>query len=207
MTPMATAILTIFDQAPEGEIHSAGDLLHLGPRAGVARCLSHLCKNGELLRIDRGLYVRRIATRFGLRGPSIPYLIDAVARRTGETIVSEGGKCANRLGLTLHVPMRSIFLTSGVTRVLAINRAQVELRHTRCWTLALGGGILGDAARAVQWCGSSDLPETLKRLRRTLTPDDWRAFCERRAQFPDWMATAVEQYLATDFPSSRPGAA
>lgn len=198
MNAMATAILAVLDQAPEGEILSAGDLLNLGPRAAVARYLSSLCKSGELFRIDRGLYVRRIATRFGHRGPSIPNLIDAVAKRSGEIIVSEGGKCANRLGLTLHMPMRSIFLTSGATRVLAIDRAQIELRHSRCWILALGRGILGDAARAVQWCGPADLPDTLKRLQGTLTPGDWRAFCDSRTLFPEWMATAVAQYQAAD---------
>lgn len=206
MNPIATAILTILDQAAEGEILSAGDLLHLGPRAGVARCLSLLCKSGELFRIDRGLYVRRIATRFGHRGPSIHGLIDAMAKRTGEIIVRQGGKCANLLGLTLQVPMREIFLTSGVSRILTINRMQIELRHSRCWTLALGGGIVGDAARAVQWSGQNDLPDTLKRLRRTLTPDDWRDFCASRALFPEWMATGVVQYMATGSSSSSPGA-
>jgi hypothetical protein len=207
MNPMATAILTIIDQAVEGEILSAGDLLHLGPRAGVARCLSLLCKSGELFRIDRGLYVRRIATRFGHRGPSIPGLIDAMAKRTGEIIVRQGGKCANLLGLTLQVPMREIFLTSGVSRVLTINRMQIELRHSRCWTLALGGGIVGDSARAVQWCGKECLQESLRRLQRTLTEDDWQAFCQNRWAFPDWMATGVLQYLTSKSSSNSTGTA
>lgn len=206
MNEMTTSILTILDEAPEGELLSAEDLLHLGPRAAVSRSLSSLCKRGELCRIYRGLYARRITTRFGSRGPSIYYLIDAVVRRTGELIVSDGGKCANRLHLSLHVPMQEIFLTSGSTRVLTIGRGQLQLRHSRCWSLSLGVGIVGEAARAVQWCGQADLPETLRRLQRTLTPVDWRAFCACKAQFPEWMATGVAQYLAIDSCSNSPGA-
>jgi len=58
------------DAKPEATPIQAGDLLHLGDRAAVSRALSRLAHSERLLRICRGVYMRVIQTRFGLRAPT-----------------------------------------------------------------------------------------------------------------------------------------
>ena len=52
---------------PEGSVLSPREFLHLGSRAAVDQVFSRLIKQGELLRIARGLYAAPVVNRFGKR--------------------------------------------------------------------------------------------------------------------------------------------
>ena len=53
---------------------------------------------------------------------------EILAKQRGETIVPSGAAAANALGLTTQVPVKSVYLTSGRSRVLNLGRQAVELR-------------------------------------------------------------------------------
>ena len=65
------------------------------------------------MRVCRGVYMRPIETRFGLRAPTVEMAIDSLSALWGETIVPCGGAAANSLGLTLQIPVQPVYLTSG----------------------------------------------------------------------------------------------
>jgi predicted transcriptional regulator of viral defense system len=117
---------------PEGAPIAAKALLHLGSRAAIDQALSRLRRRGQLLRAGRGLYVRPVSSRFGSRAPSVKSLLEAVATRSGETIVPSGAASANKLGLTTQVPVRNIYLTSGPSRELQLgsSRQNSDMRQT-----------------------------------------------------------------------------
>lgn len=71
MKGLPERIMGYADAKPEATPIQAGDLLHLGDQAAVSRALSRLARSERLLRICRGLYMRPIQTRFGLRAPSL----------------------------------------------------------------------------------------------------------------------------------------
>src|SRR5262245_61144651 len=79
---------------------SAKNLLHLGKRAAVDQALSRVSRRGQLLRVGRGLYVRPIQTRFGVRTPDISAVLNALQAESGEVIAPSGATAANQLGLT-----------------------------------------------------------------------------------------------------------
>ena len=130
-------IMGYAEAKPEATPIQAEDLLHLGGRAAVSRALSRLARSERLMRIYRGVYMRPIETRFGLRAPSLEQAITALASLWGETIVSNGGDAANWLGLTTQNMVRSVYLTSGPDRLLYFGAHRVELRHAP--ELATGG--------------------------------------------------------------------
>ena len=137
------------------------DLQHLGDRAAVARALSRLVRSDRLLRICRGVYMRPIQTRFGLRAPSLEQAITALASLWGETIVSNGGDAANWLGLTTQNAVRTVYLTSGPDRLLHFGAHQVKLLHASRWQLAAAHGTAGTVIRAISWLGPREAERSL----------------------------------------------
>lgn len=61
-----------------------------------------------------------IGSRLGGRAPSVTQAIEAIAAQRGEVIVPNGAAAANALGLTTQVPVRSVYLTSGRSRILTL---------------------------------------------------------------------------------------
>lgn len=195
MNKLATDILATFEQCPEGEILTADELLHLGDRALITASLANLCKDGELFRIQRGLYVRQVITWRRSGAPMANPVVKALAKRTGEVIAPDGMRCAYILRLSTLAPARQLFLTTGRSRTLELGQARIFLEHSDCWSLALGDGEVGDVARALSYMGPGKLPSSLKRLNRTLPKAVWIAFCEGRARLPNWMALGLVQFL------------
>ncbi|WP_258120450.1 DUF6088 family protein [Mesorhizobium onobrychidis] len=135
MQRLSEQILAHAGGLPEGTPVSAKSLLHLGNRAAVDQALSRLVERGQLIRADRGVYLRPVTSRFGTRSPSVEQAVEALASQRGEVIVSSGAAAANTLGLTTQVPIRSVYLTSGRTRKMNLGKQVVELRHAPRWQL------------------------------------------------------------------------
>lgn len=181
---------------PEGTPVGARELLHLGTRAGVDQALSRLAARGQLLRARRGMYLLPVTTRFGRRPPSAQKVLEAVAATRGEVIAAHGAATANALGLTTQVPVRSIYLTSGPSRRVALGSRTLELRHVSPSKLALAGSTAGDVIRALDWMGPEGAPgaiaELSRRLPASVLGDVWTA----RSRMPAWLAALVSQAMS-----------
>lgn len=191
MERMAESIMNVATTLPEGVPLAAKGLLHLGARAAVDQTLSRLAARGELIRAGRGIYLRPVQTRFGLRSPSAEQAIEALAVQRGETIVPSGVAAANALGLTTQVPVKSIYLTSGRSRVLNLGRQAVELRHAPRWQLTLGNKVSGQVVRALAWLGPEEALGALHILPSKLTDTAKAELVAAAPQFPTWLARLI----------------
>lgn len=184
-------ILAHAEGLPEGTPVSAKSLLHLGNRAAVDQALSRLAERGQLIRADRGVYLRPVTSRFGTRSPSVEQAVEALASQRGEVIVSSGAAAANTLGLTTQVPVRSVYLTSGRTRKMNLGKQVVELRHAPRWQLALAHRPAGEAVRALAWLGPEKAEAALKALKRKLPQTTFNELVAAAPQLPSWLAHSV----------------
>jgi hypothetical protein len=175
---------------PDALVFSS-DVQHLAGRAAVDQAFARLARNGKLLRVTRGVYVALVKGRFGPRHPSVEQFIRSIASRSGETVVPHPAAAANALGLSRHVPVRMVFVTSGRSRRLMFFSSAVELVHAPHWQLALGARPAGAAVRALAWLGSNAARRALVEIRRTFPPAEWRALISARAGLPPWMAKAI----------------
>ena len=171
-------------------------LLHLGNRAAVDQALSRLARRGQLLRVCRGVYVRPIQTRFGIRAPAVGAVIAALAELWGETIVPCGGAAATVLGLTTQVPVRLVYLTSGPSRTLQLYAMTVQLRHSPRWQLVAPGRPAGLVVRALAWLGPGGVEQNLAAIQRGLSAADLAELAAARATLPSWIATPVSALVA-----------
>jgi len=193
MTKLPESIRMHARSLPEGGVLSPKEFLHLGSRAAIDQAFSRLTTSGELLRVSRGIYVAPVLSRFGKRSPSPEKVAQAIAEKSGETLVPHGANSANALGLTQQVPTREIFLSSGRTRKLSLGRSMVTIKHAPQWMLVLGSSPAGDAVRALAWMGQSHVSESLGALHRRLSKADWGTLIAARAALPSWMAKAIGQ--------------
>jgi hypothetical protein len=191
----AESIMNVETTLPEGVPLAAKGLLHLGSRAAVDQTLSRLAARYVLIRAGRGFYMCFVQARFGPRSPFAEQVIEALAVQRGETIVPSGAAAANALGLTTQVPTKSVYLTSGRSRVLNLGRQAVELRHTPRWQLALGSKTSGQAVRALAWLGPDEAPKALQILRFKLTETEKTELMSAAPQFPTWLARLVGEMV------------
>jgi hypothetical protein len=181
---------------PEPVLISAKNLLHLGSRAAVDQALSRLARREQLLRVSRGLYVRPIQTRFGVRTPEVSAVLNALQTESGEVIAASGAATANWLGLTTQVPVRPLYLTSGRTRHLKIGAQRVELRHAPRWQLTLAERPAGAVIRALAWGGRGRIRVLSARLKSRISPETVRELSSVRGQLPTWMAEQLSGMVA-----------
>ena len=181
-------IASALEAWPEGLPVSAKGLLHLGHRPAVDQALSRMTRAGQLLRISRGLYVRPVHTRFGLRSPEVSTVLAAVQRETGEVIAPSGAATANQFGLTTQVPLRPVYLTSGRTRHLKLGAQTVELQHVPRWQLTLAEKPAGAVIRVLAWGGEARGRALTAALRNQLSPETMEELSRVRGRVPTWMA-------------------
>jgi hypothetical protein len=193
MSQLAQSILSAAQALPEGGLLSPKEFLHLASRAAIDQTLTRLVKEGQLLRVGRGVYALPIQSRFGVRPPDTQSVVKAMESASGEVIVASGAAEANALGLTTQVPVREVFLTSGRTRTLHLGKRAVELQHASGWLLALGKRPAGRAIRALSWLGPEHGASALKTLHAQMPADEWRTLHGARSMLPSWMARAVSQ--------------
>ena len=191
MQHLAAKIMAHAGRLPEGTPLAAKILLHLGSRAGVNQALSRLVERGQLIRASRGVYLRPVESRFGIRAPSVEQAVEALAVQRGEVIASHGAAAANALGLTTQVPVRSVYLTSGRSRTMALGNQLVELRHAPRWQFALADRRAGQAVRALAWLGPDKAETAIKTLKRKLSPTAFGELVAAAPQFPTWLARSI----------------
>jgi len=191
MRRLTERILSHAEGLPEGSLLAAKGLLHLGNRAALDQALSRLAERGRLIRADRGVYLRPIASRFGVRTPSVEQAVGALAAQRGEIIVSNGAAAANALGLTTQTPIRSVYLTSGRSRTMSLGKQVIELRHAPRWQLTLANRPAGEALRALAWLGPEKAEEALKTLKRKMPAGIFGELVAVAPQLPTWLARTV----------------
>lgn len=197
MQTIAEKILSEAERLPEGALISAKEFLHLGSRAAVDQALKRLKERNELMPLYRGVYVRPVKTRFGVRAPAAEKVIERFVAARAETVVPHGAAAANSLGLTTQVPTKLVYLTSGKSRRLKLGAQTVEMKHAPPWMLLPSHPAAGEAVRALEWIGERRAPEALTVLKKKLPPSTVDELLALRTALPEWMSKSISQTLAT----------
>lgn len=191
MRTLPETILERGRELPEGSILTPKEFLHIGSRAAVDQAFSRLTKAGLLIRVARGLYVAPVATKFEMQAPAVEKTVRSLAQKTQEKITDSGERAANVLGLTLHMPVRDVFLTSGRGRTLKLNGVEIEIRHAPKWMLLFGSKLPGAVIRALAWLGEANVRRAMETLRELLSPSDWRDLRSVWHLLPPWMVQVL----------------
>ena len=195
MRDLPKRIMEHAESLPEATPICPTGLLHLGNRTAVDQALARLARSDRLMRICRGVYMRPIRTRFGWVAPGIYKALTALSALWGVTIVPTGGSAANCLGLTTQNPVRSVYLTSGPSRLLHFGKHPVELRHAPRWQLVAPYRKAGEVVRALAWLGPMEAEDALDAVLPQLSEKERNELAAVRSVMPTWMAESVSARL------------
>lgn len=95
------------------------------------------------------------------------------------------------------MPIKTIYLTSGRSRRLALGNQSVELRHAKPWQLAKTSERVGQAARALEWLGPQQATRALTTLNTRLQPAELKELQAMRPLLPEWLAQKISATVAT----------
>ena len=198
MSALAEAVMAEVRRAPEGATVAPKQFFHLGSRAAVDQTFSRLVSAGHLIRLGRALYTAPVVGKFGTRPPAVEKVVAQLHATTGETIVSHPARAANDFGLTKHVPIREMYLTSGSAKTLYVGSQLVELLPGKPWQLMWRDDMAGHAVRALGWGDRTNIADRVSVVRRIIEPIDWQRIYRHRAALPGWMATEIGRQGADD---------
>ena len=195
MRSLSDQIMEYAEALPEGSPLCPNDFLHLGSRPAVYQALSRLTRQDRFMRIFQGVYVKTIETRFGICGPKIGKVIEALSKLWGEIIVYSAGSSANFFGLTTQIPMREVYFTSGPSRQLRFRALKVDLRHAPRWQLVGENRPAGILIRALTFLHPDEAEEALGKVAPRLSETDLSELLRMRAVLPEWIAKPLSAYV------------
>lgn len=95
----------------------------------IGKVLKNAVKDGLLLHLSRGIYLKAALTRFGPVYPSIEETARAIAARDNAEVLPTGATVLNLLGLSTQVPMNAVFITSGSARKIPLGGRTITFKR------------------------------------------------------------------------------
>lgn len=127
-----------------GELIFAADFRGKGTEAAIRKTLSRLVSKGRLKRATQGVYyVPKIDPLLGELHPGPQQIAEKIAQKEKVRIRPTGVQALNMLGLSTQVPMKIVYITDGVPRLLKIGRATVRFKATTSKKLSAKGELSG----------------------------------------------------------------
>lgn len=128
----------------------------------ATKLLSAFEKEGLLVRISKGVYLKAKKTRFGVSYPPIEEIVSQIAKRDKAEIFPTGETAANLIGLSEQVTMKTCFLTSGTARKLSIDGRTVELKRAAPKNFAYNNEVVGVLVQALRSIGIENITDEMK---------------------------------------------
>lgn len=128
----------------------------------ASKLLAAFEKEGLLVRISNGVYLKARKTRFGISYPPVQVIVEEIAKRDKAKILPTGETAANMLGFSEQVPMKSCFLTSGTYRVLKFGNQTVLLKDAAPKNFEFKNDAVCVLVQALKSFGKENVTEEMK---------------------------------------------
>lgn len=119
----------------------------------VGKILSDFVRQGLLLRLSRGIYLKAKETKFGVVYPTTEDIARAIAERDNAEILPTGSTALNILGLSEQVTMTPVFLTSGSARKIKCGNKTITFKRGVPKNFALKGKVTRLLVQAMKAIG------------------------------------------------------
>ncbi len=185
-------------KAGRGSLFFAENFLSLGNAKTVGKALERLTKQGELVRVARGIYVRPIIDPvIGPVTPGIETIAEAIARRDKARIIPTGIYALNRLGLSEQVPMTVVYLTDGADRKVKIGKRTITFKRATPKNVAAIGDISSLVIQALKAIGKSKVSkeERLTKIQQLLKKEKNTHLQLDIRLAPDWIRRIMQPVL------------
>ena len=208
MSDLKSTVTTLVKAGGANHVWVPTDFAAFGSRDAVDKTLQRMVRDGELRRIDRGLYDRPTINRLTKRPTSPDYraVVDAIARRDQLRLLVDGMTAANDLGLTDAVPARVTIHTDARRRAVKLDNLVIEFKQTAPSRLYWAGRPAMRVVQALHWLKdtlATDRQRILSKLSKLLADpvhgDAVRKdLLEGFSTLPTWMQGLVRELPGCD---------
>lgn len=208
MSDLKSSVISLVKADGANHVWVPTDFAALGSRDAVDKTLQRLVHDGELRRIDRGLYDRPTINRLTKRptNPDYRAVVDAIARRDQLRLLVDGMTAANDLGLTDAVPARVTIHTDARRRAVKLDKLVIEFKQTAPSRLYWAGRPAMRVVQALHWLKdilATDRQRILSKLSKLLADpvhgDSVRKdLLEGFSTLPTWMQSLVRELPRCD---------
>ena len=155
MTSIEDKILQHIEAFPKGELFLPSDFSELGSSEAVRLSLFRLEKEGVIIRVAQGIYVRpRESSLIGKLTPTAEEVAEAIAKRDKIRTTPTGSYALNALGLSTQVPMNIVLLTDGSPREIKVGKRKIKFKKTTPKNLMAKGKISRLVIQALKEIGN-----------------------------------------------------
>lgn len=149
---------------PKGELLLPVDFSDLGSSEAIRIALFRLEKEGIIIRVAQGIYVRPKASNLiGKIIPSAEEVAEAITKRDHTRTVPSGSYALNTLGLSTQVPMNIVLLTDGSPRKIKVGSRTILFKKTTPKNLIAEGKISRLVIQALKEIGNGKVTEIEER--------------------------------------------
>ena len=128
----------------------------------IGDLLSLYVREGKLIRLANGVYLKTTMTQFGPVFPSPTEIAEAIARRDHAQVLMSGLAAENYFGLSTQVPMKTVFLTNGSARKLTVGSTIIEFKRGVPKNFAFKDKTMATLCLALRSIGNNHLTDVQK---------------------------------------------
>jgi len=192
----AELIRNYIEKLPRGEPFTPMALLQHGTRKAVDMELSRLVKNGKIMRVARGVYVRPKENKYVGKVPPGAFEIAQIkAGPAGVKIALNGAEAALLFGLSTQVPVQPVYYTTGPSKRILFGNLPIRLRHISPRKLVAPGTNVGLAISALWYLGRKEVnTRVFEAIQQKLTKAEYAQLKASIPLMPAWMADKLRHY-------------
>ena len=125
----------------------------------ASNILGQLVKDGVLIRVSQGIYLKPKMTRFGPLMPTLYEIAEIIAKRDHAKILPCGPVAENYLGFSTQVPMNVVYITNGASRKLRIGKRILTFKYGVPTNFAYKGKTMPILVLALKSIGKSNITD------------------------------------------------
>lgn len=149
-------ILEIVKRSKRGTIFMPNTFLPINNQY-VSNVLNSLEKDGILIRLSQGIFLKPKITRFGPVMPSLYEIAEKIAIRDHAKILPYGPTAENYLGFSTQVPMNAVYYTNGSSRKLKVGNRTISFKYKVPSTFAYKGVKMPILVLALKSIGKNNI--------------------------------------------------
>lgn len=202
MTSIHSNIENSIKRYKRGELVFPVDFRLKGNNDAVKKTLSRLAKEGTLKRLGHGIYVLpKKDPLFGEILPSAEEVAIALAKKDQVRIKPTGVHALHKLGLSMQVPTKLVYLTDGSPREIKIGKNIIKFKSTTPKKLSLKGTYSSLIILALEELGLENIDEAMEvRLKELLELENRHTLNQDLKKATVQVAQYITKLITTDDP-------
>lgn len=163
----------------------------------IGDLLSMYVKEGKLVRLANGVYLKTTVTRFGPVYPSPAEIAAAIARRDHAKVLMTGLAAENYFGLSTQVPMRVVFLTSGSARKLKVGNTEIEFKRGVPKNFAFKDEVMATLCLALKSIGNGHVTDEHRMVLKRFLSDYMKEhdIKDDLKMMPQWIQRLLNDFI------------